>query len=133
MALNDLELVSQFCNNPEDPLLFTLPIQFCKYNVVCAVLKSPVNISIISIFATMAAFWVIFMTWYITRKHVATKFITLSENERIEYMLKIARDIDRRTQMERSLERDTLACAGAPAQFGAEKEPQLEASPTVTL
>jgi hypothetical protein len=35
MAHNDLELVSQFCSNSENPFLYTLPKQFCTYDVLC--------------------------------------------------------------------------------------------------
>lgn len=134
MAGNDLELLSNFCNNSKDPLLFTLPIKFCDHDIVCEkVLRHPGFIAITSIGAVIVVFVLLVLTWHMTMHHIAEKFINLSESERMEYMLKIAGEVYRRQQLEWKLRREVEQRTGALAQFGAGKEASSEGSSFVTL
>jgi hypothetical protein len=91
MADNNLELVSNFCNNPQDPLLFTLPIKFCDHDIFCeSVLRHPSFIAITTVGSVIVVFALLVLTWHTTMHHIAEKFINLLESERMECMLKIS-------------------------------------------
>jgi hypothetical protein len=134
MAGNDLELVSNFCNNSDDPLLFTLPIKFCNYNIFCEdVVRDPIFIAITSVGAVILVLGLVGLTWYTILHHIARKFINLPESERMEYMLKIAGEVHRRQELERKLRREVEQHTGAPTQLGTGKEASSEGSSFVTL
>jgi hypothetical protein len=45
-----------------------------------------------SLLLAFVLFIVALTTWNLTKEHIANKFIILSESERMDYMLKLARD-----------------------------------------
>jgi hypothetical protein len=90
--------------------------------VLCEeLLRNNFSTTLISIGAAIVVLLVILITWDLTKSHIATKFINLSDVDRMKYMLKVARAVDLGHQMERRLERDAVAAQMPPAQFAAEK------------
>jgi type IV secretory pathway VirB3-like protein len=134
MASNDLELVANFCNNSQDPLLFTLPIKFCDHDFICeGVLRHLAVITIMSVGAVIVVFSLLLLTWHATMHHIAGKFISLSENERMEYMLKIAGEVHRRQELEWKLKREVERRTGTPDHMVTGKEASSEGSSFVTF
>jgi len=134
MVVNDLELVSNFCNNSNDPLLYTLPIKFCDHNIFREkVLRDPVFIAMVSIGIFIALYGLVLVTWHTVLLGMVGKFIKLSESERIEYMLKVAGSVGRRRELEWKLRREVEQHTGVPAQLSAGKETLSDSSSFGTI
>jgi hypothetical protein len=116
MAANDFELVANFCNHTEDPLLFTLPIKFCDYNVFCEEFLRGPFIIVVLLGVVTVVYALVVLIWDLILHHIVGNFIDLSERDRMEYMLYLAGQVSRRDLLEERFREDAQQRAVAPAQ-----------------